>query len=70
MLSLSGHKINAPKGVGALYVKKGIEFEKIIDGGHQEKDKRAGTENIAGIVGLGKAIEIAYKNIENYKKKV
>ena len=64
MLSLSGHKIYAPKGVGALYVKKGIEFERFIDGGHQEKNKRSGTENVAEIVGLGKACQIAEKNIE------
>ena len=49
MLSLSGHKLYAPKGTGALYVKNGIEFEKFIDGGHQEKNKRAGTENVSGI---------------------
>lgn len=66
MLSLSGHKINAPKGIGALYVKDGIEFEKIMDGGHQERDKRAGTENVAEIVGLGKACEIAKNNLENH----
>lgn len=58
-LSLSGHKLYAPKGVGALYVRNGIEFEKFMDGGHQEKNKRAGTENVAGIVGLGKACELA-----------
>jgi len=68
MLSLSGHKINAPKGIGALYVKNGIKIDKIINGGHQEKDKRAGTENVAGIVGLGKACEIANRNIENHIK--
>ena len=47
MLSLSGHKIHAPKGIGAIYVKDGIKFDKIVNGGHQEKDKRAGTENVA-----------------------
>ena len=64
MLSLSGHKICAPKGIGALYIKEGIEIEKLIDGGHQEKDKRAGTENVAEIVGLGKACEIAKRDLE------
>ena len=64
MLSLSGHKIHAPKGIGALYVKKEIEFDKFINGGHQENNKRAGTENLAGIVGLGKACEIAKKNMD------
>ena len=70
MLSLSGHKIYAPKGVGALYVKKGIEFERFMDGGHQEKNKRSGTENVAQIVALGKAAEIAEKNIDEYQKKL
>lgn len=70
MLSLSGHKIYAPKGVGALYVKKGIEFERFIDGGHQEKNKRSGTENVAEIVALGKAAQIAEKNLEQYQKKL
>lgn len=70
MLSLSGHKIYAPKGVGALYVKNGIDFERFMDGGHQEKNRRSGTENVAEIVGLGKACEIAEKNLENYSKKL
>ena len=70
MLSLSGHKIHAPKGIGALYVRKGIEFESFMDGGHQEKNKRAGTENLTGIVGLGKACEIANENLEYHTKHV
>ena len=70
LLSMSAHKFYGPKGVGALYVKEGINFQKIQDGGQQEKDKRAGTENVAGIVGLGKAIEIANINLERYNKKL
>lgn len=70
MLSLSGHKINAPKGVGGLYVREGIEFDRFLDGGHQEKNKRAGTENVAEIVGLGKACEIAKNNLELHTKKL
>ena len=69
MLSLSGHKIYAPKGIGALYVKKEIEFERFMDGGHQEKNKRSGTENVAEIVALGKACKIAEKNMEKYQNK-
>ena len=55
LLSLSAHKFYGPKGVGALYVRQGINFQKIQNGGHQEKNKRAGTENVAGIVGLRKS---------------
>lgn len=65
-LSMSGHKFYAPKGVGALYVRNGIKFLRQQDGGHQEKEKRAGTENVAGIVGLGKAIEMADYNLVTY----
>lgn len=61
-LSMSGHKFYAPKGVGVLYVRNGIKFLRQQDGGHQEREKRSGTENVAGIVGIGKAIEIAEKN--------
>ena len=68
MLSLSGHKFYAPKGVGALYIKDGINFEKLQDGGEQEKNKRAGTENVAEIVGLGKAIELIYSEFDDYNK--
>ena len=70
MLSLSAHKINGPKGVGALYVKKGINFDSIINGGGQEKGKRSGTENVAGIIGLGKACEIAKKQMNNHMAKL
>lgn len=63
-LSMSGHKFYGPKGIGALYVRKGVKFDKIQDGGHQERDKRAGTENVPGIVGLGKAIELAYTDFD------
>ena len=70
LLSMSAHKFYGPKGVGSLYVRSGVKFEKIQDGGHQEKNMRAGTENVAGIVGLGKAIELAYQNFDEYNKKL
>lgn len=70
LLSMSGHKFYAPKGIGALYVREGVSFEKLQDGGHQERDKRAGTENIAQIVGIGKAIELIYKNFDEYNQKL
>ncbi|MGO9612903.1 MAG: cysteine desulfurase NifS [Dissulfurispiraceae bacterium] len=65
MLSLSGHKIHAPKGVGALYVRKGTRFYPYIIGGHQERGRRAGTENVASIIGLGKACELAKENLNS-----
>lgn len=65
LLSLSAHKFHGPKGVGALYVRKGIVIPPLLHGGAQERRRRAGTENVAGIVGLGKAIEIACTNIDS-----
>lgn len=70
MLSISGHKIHAPKGVGALYVRRGTKFRPFLRGGHQERNRRAGTENVASIIGLGKAAEIAAENIEIENTKV
>lgn len=68
LLSMSSHKFYGPKGVGAIYIKKGSKVDKIIDGGHHERNMRAGTENISGIVGLAKALELAYENIEENNK--
>ena len=65
MLALSGHKLGAPKGVGALYVRKGVRIANLIDGGGQEKSKRGGTENVPYIVGLAKAAEIAQQNLSD-----
>lgn len=64
LLSISAHKVYGPKGVGALYIKKGTKIHQLIHGGAQEKRRRAGTENIPGIVGFGKAAELAYENID------
>lgn len=64
MLSLSGHKINGPKGMGVLYIRRGLKLENLIHGGAQERGRRAGTENVAGIVGLAKAMELAYENFD------
>jgi len=68
LLSLSAHKFYGPKGIGALYVRKGVKFNKFMDGGHQERNKRAGTENVANIIGLTKAIEMAYDKLEENNK--
>lgn len=66
MLSLSGHKFHAPKGVGALYIRRGVALQRFMQGGAQERTQRAGTENLASIVGLGKAIELATADIEGH----
>ena len=62
MLSASGHKLNGPKGVGFLYIRTGVKIRSFIHGGAQERKRRGGTENVPGIVGLGKAAEIAMAN--------
>ena len=64
MLSMSGHKFHGPKGIGALYIRKGVRPDVFMHGGAQERAQRAGTENLAGIVGMGKAIELATQNLE------
>ncbi len=70
MLSLSGHKLHAPKGVGALYIRKGVNIRSFLDGGAQERGKRAGTENVAGIVGLSVAMERACSTIEEHRARL
>jgi len=70
MLALSGHKLHAPKGVGALYLRKGVPFRPFMVGGHQERSRRAGTENAAGIIALGKACEMAGYFLEEENTKV
>ena len=70
MLSLSGHKLHAPKGVGVIYVRKGTKFAPFVLGGHQEHGRRAGTENVASMVGLGKACELAKQHMEEENSRV
>ena len=69
MLSASGHKLNGPKGIGFLYIKKGLKLRSLIHGGGQERKRRAGTENVPGIVGFGKAVELAVAGMEDKIKK-
>jgi cysteine desulfurase len=70
MLSLSGHKLHGPKGIGALYVKKGVKFKALVQGGHQERGRRGGTENAPAIIGLGKAAELALAHMEDEQTRV
>jgi len=70
MLSLSGHKLHAPKGIGVLYVRKGVRFRPFLRGGHQEKGRRAGTENVPYIVGLGAAAKLAATHMQEERVNV
>jgi len=70
LLSLSGHKFYGPKGTGALYIRQGTRIESLIHGGGQERGRRAGTENVPGIVGLGRAIEVATADIEGHNRRI
>ena len=70
MLSISGHKLHAPKGIGVLYLRRGTRYRPLLRGGHQERGRRAGTENTASIIGLGKACELALEHIEYENTKV
>ena len=70
LLSLSGHKIYGPKGIGALYVRKGVKMDPLVHGGHHERNRRAGTENVPGIIGLGKAAEVAQAELSQNEQKI
>lgn len=70
LLSISGHKFYGPKGTGVLYIRKGVRIESLIHGGHQERNKRAGTENIPGLIGLANALALANENMEAHYKKL
>ena len=70
MLSMSGHKFHAPKGIGVLYIRKGVRLQQFMNGGAQERNRRAGTENLASIVGIGKAIELATADIDGHNEKL
>ncbi|HOT45141.1 MAG TPA: cysteine desulfurase NifS [Spirochaetota bacterium] len=70
LLTISGHKFHAPKGIGALYVRRGTRMRPILYGGHQEKGRRPGTENVPGIIGMGTAAELALKHLPDYSTKV
>ncbi|WP_142414507.1 cysteine desulfurase NifS [Hathewaya massiliensis] len=70
LLSMAAHKFYGPKGVGALYIRKGIRIDNLIHGGAQERGRRAGTENVAGIVGLGKALELSVEHMEENNKRI
>jgi len=70
LLVMSGHKLGAPKGVGAIYIRRGTRLTQFLHGGHQERNRRAGTQNVAGIAGLGKACELARAELDTYYKRV